>query len=90
MCGKPRNLTRVQNMTATERLSFAYLAYTNNPTFGVALIGVYKSNRAAKSWFDLVNGEMVPIGKSNRVMQKINHGTGQIWWVEKHVMRDVR
>lgn len=70
------------------RLSFAYLHYTIND-FGKALLGVFKSSKAAKSWMDATRGEYVPVEPGSiRVLQKINKETGQIWYVEKHVMRD--
>lgn len=75
----------------SERLTFAYLAYTNSPTFGVSMIGVYQSLKSAKKWMDLVNGEYVPcdkLGAGKRVLQKKADPSGQFWYVEKHVMRN--
>lgn len=70
-----------------ERIRFVYLSYTVHIGQSPDLLGVYASNKDAKSWFDLVEGESAPIGRSNRVMQKYSEKTGQIWYVEKHVIR---
>jgi hypothetical protein len=85
----------------TTKLSFAYLYYTVSEYTGYTplLLGVFKSSKVAKTHLDLVNGEYVPVNSSNgvggslpyslhRVLQKLNNSTGQIWYVEKHVMRD--
>lgn len=72
----------------TERLTFAYLMYTDS-SFGNALIGVYKSLKAAKAHMDLTTGHYITIDRhSKRVLQKGCPKTRQIWYVEKHVMRD--
>jgi hypothetical protein len=72
------------------KLSFAYLYYTVGESTGHTplLLGVFKSSKIAKTHLDLVNGEYVPISRSNRVLQKINNTTGQYWYVEKHIMKD--
>jgi hypothetical protein len=81
-------------MTKTKKLTFAYLYYTRTPSFGnePVLIGVFRSKTAAKSHMLLVHGDDVPVGDNGgkRVVQKINKVTGQIWYVEKHVMKDGR
>lgn len=75
---------------AAEKLRFVYLMYTDGGNFGKELLGVYGSNKDAKSHFDLIAGEVVPIGRSNRVMQKIQTSTGQYWYVEKTVIKSDR
>ena len=75
------------------KLRFVYLSYTSNPSnfVGAELLGIYPSLSAAESWHLLVNGEDVPCNaNSKRVLQKINKTTGQIWYVEKHVLKDGR
>lgn len=75
-------------MTST-KLTFAYLLYTVSDRFPEPqLLGVFKSSKDAKTHVELIQGEYVPIGRSNRVLQKINKDNGQFWYVEKHVMKD--
>ncbi len=76
-------------MTNT-KLTFAYLYYTTGDSTGHVplLLGVFRSSKIAKTHLDLVNGEDVPGIAGKRVAQKFNKVTGQIWYVEKHVLRD--
>ncbi len=73
----------------TTKLTFAYLLYTVSDRFPQPqLLGVFKSSKVAKTHTDLIEGEYIQIGRSNRVLQKMNMRTGQFWYVEKHVMKD--
>ncbi len=73
-----------------KKLRFAYLYYTRCPSLGndAVLMGVFGSSKDAKTHLELVNADWTDIGRSNRVLQKINGVTGQIWYVEKHVLKD--
>jgi len=79
-------------MTATEKLTFAYLLYTAGPDTNKTLLRCFKTCKAAVAHIAaIVSGEMVlngDVSGSNRIAQRLNKANGQYWFVEKHLLCD--
>jgi len=73
-----------------EKVTFCYLYYTTSLGGEKSLLGCFNSLKKAKTHFDLAGGDDMTgsMESRTRVLQKANRTTGQIWYVEKHVMKD--
>ncbi len=76
-----------------ERLTFAYLMYTDGgqwASYGKQLLRIFRTKKAALAYMESMTSsrDYAPAIHSNRIAQRINNLTGQYWFVEKHVMCD--